>query len=556
MSKYIPQIVPVPAKKPTDPWVVGKKAGWKITDASTLTGDQVVTVDVVIIGTGAGGGVTAEMLTAAGLKVALIEEGPLKSSTDFNMKESEAYPQMYQEALGRKSVDGGVGIMQGRTVGGGTTINWATSLRTPAPVLEYWQRRFGLSELTSARMDPWFKAVETRLGIQPWKGVPNANNQILSNGLSRLGYSWGILSPNVRGCADLGYCGLGCPINAKQSMLVTTLPTAMALGARLYTRLRAQKYVFNAAKTKVESLECDALDAAGLRPSGRKVIFKARHFVQAASAINGPGLLMRSGAPDPHGTLGKRTFVHPSAAVSGIYDTQVKAYQGLPQSVYSDHFLYENAITGPLGYKLEVAPLHPVLVASSVSAIGEGHADVMRNFANYGTVISFCRDGFHPDAPGGSIQLRADGSPILDYPLTATVFEALKRAIKVQVEVQFAAGATRVFTGHQQSKPGGYTSNAEAQAAVDAFNFAPGLLRMQSAHQMGGCGMSADPREGVVNGDGRHHQISNLSVHDASVFPTSLGANPQETIFALTARMTSKLALDIFRVRNCALTQV
>ncbi|CAN7149595.1 GMC family oxidoreductase N-terminal domain-containing protein [Rhizobacter sp. LjRoot28] len=553
MSTRIPQIVPVPSKKPVDPWVVGKRAGWKITDASTLAADQTITVDVVIIGTGAGGGITAEMLAASGLKVALIEEGPLKSSTDFNMKESEAYPAMYQEALGRRTLDGGVGILQGRTVGGGTTINWATSIRTPAPVLEYWQRRYGLSELTAARMDPWFRAVETRLGIQPWGGVPNANNAILSNGMSRLGYSWGILSPNVKGCANLGYCGLGCPINAKQSMLVTTLPTALALGARLYTRLRAQNYVFNAARDRVESLVCDALDPSGLRPSGRKVTFKAKHFVQAASAINGPGLLLRSAAPDPHGTLGKRTFVHPSAAVSGIFPTPVKAYEGLPQSVYSDHFLYRDAITGPLGFKLEVAPLHPVLVASSVAAIGEGHADVMRNFANYGTVISFARDGFHPDAPGGSVQLRADGSPILDYPLTPTVFEALRRAMKVQVDVQFAAGATRVFTGHQQSKPGGYTSNAELQAAIDGFNFAPGLLRMQSAHQMGGCGMSADPTQGVVNGDGRHHQLKNLSVHDASVFPTSLGANPQETIFALSARMTAKLALDIFRISNCTL---
>ena len=177
----------------------------------------------------------------------------------------------------------------------------------------------------------------------------------------------------------------------------------------------------------------------------------------------------------------------------------------------------------------------------------------MRNYANYGTVISFVRDGFHPDAPGGSIQLRSDGSPILDYPLTPTIFEGLRRALKVQTDVVFAAGATRVFTGHQQSKPGGYTSREELQAAIDGFPLTSGLLRMQSAHQMGGCGMSVDPAMGVVNGDGRHHQVKNLSVHDSSLFPTSLGANPQETIFALSARMTTKLALDIFK-KNCALT--
>ncbi|MEY4560889.1 MAG: hypothetical protein RLZZ618_166 [Pseudomonadota bacterium] len=556
MSITIPQIVPVPTKKPTDPWVVGKRAGWKIVDASKLTANQTITTDVVIIGTGAGGGITAEMLTASGIKVALIEEGPLKSSSDFNMKESEAYPAMYQENLGRRTVDGGVGILQGRTVGGGTTVNWATCIRTPAPVLEHWQRRFGLADLTSSRMAPWFQAVEKRLGIAPWGGVPNANNQILSNGLSKLGYSWGTLSPNVRGCANLGYCGLGCPINAKQSMLVTTLPTAMSLGASLHTRLRAQTYVFNAAKTKIESLICDVLDASGLRPTGKTVTFKAKHFVQAASAINGPALLLRSGAPDPHATLGKRTFLHPSPAVSGIYAQQVKAYEGLPQSVYSDHFLDNVPLTGTPGYKLEVAPLHPVLVGNSVSATGEGHADVMRNFSNYGTVIAFVRDGFSPDSVGGTAVLRADGSPGLDYPLSPAVLDALKRSVKTMVQVQFAAGATRVFTGHQLSNPAGYTSNAEAQAAIDSWAFTSGTIRLNSAHQMGGCGMAADPKLGVTNQDGRHHQLTNLSIHDSSLFPTALGVNPQETIFALTARMTAKLALDIFRVKNCALKSV
>jgi choline dehydrogenase-like flavoprotein len=550
----IPQIIPIPRSKPTDPWVVGKRAGWKMYDASSFTADRSVTVDVVIIGTGAGGGTTAEMLAASGLKVALIEEGPLKSSSDFNMKESEAYPQLYQEGLARRTLDGGVGILQGRNVGGGTTVNWATSFRTPPQVLEYWQRMYGLTDYTKAKMDPWFAAVEKRLSIKPWSGPINANNGILSQGLSRLGLSWGLISPNVKGCANLGYCGLGCPINAKQSMLVTTLPTALALGAQLYSRLRAQNFVFNSAKTAITSLVCDVLDPAGLKPSGRKVTFKAKHFVLAASAINGPSLLLRSGAPDPYATLGKRTFLHPSASVGGVFDREIKAWDGLPQSVYSDHYLDNTPLTGAPGWKLEVAPLNPVLVAISPQFFGDAHADVMRNYNKYGTVISFVRDGFNPDAPGGTVQLRADGSPGLDYPLTTTVLETIRKAIKSKGEVQFAAGAKRVFIGHIDANPLGYTTNAEFQAATDALPMVTGRVRLNSAHQMGGCAMSADPTKGVVNPNGRHHQVTNLSVHDSSVFPTSLGLNPQETIFAMSARNTARLALDIFRVNNCALT--
>lgn len=552
----IPQVIPIPTQKPIDPWVVGKRAGWKIVDASTLAADQTVTADVVIIGTGAGGGVTAEMLAASGLKVVLVEEGPLKSSSDFNMKESEAYPALYQENLARRTLDGGVGILQGRNVGGGTTVNWATSFRTPAQVLEYWQRVYGLTDYTQARMAPWFDAVERRLSIKPWTGPINANNGVLSSGLSRLGMSWGIISPNVKGCANLGYCGLGCPINAKQSMLVTTLPTALALGARLYTRLRAQNFTFNSAKTAVTSLVCDALDPSGLRPSGRKVTLKARHYVLAGSAINGPSLLIRSGAPDPYATLGKRTFLHPSASVGGLFDREIKPWDGLPQSVYSDHYLDNTPLTGAPGWKLEVAPLNPVLVAVSPTYFGESHANLMRNYHKYGVVISFVRDGFNADSTGGTVRLRADGSPGLDYPLSTTILETIRKAIKAKGEIQFAAGATRAYIGHVDADPAGYATNAAFQAAADALPMVTGRVRLNSAHQMGGCGMSADASKGVVNPNGRHHQLTNLSVHDASVFPTSLGLNPQETIFAMAARNTARLAFDIYGVRGCQLSSV
>ena len=124
--------------------------------------------------------------------------------------------------------------------------------------------------------------------------------------------------------------------------------------------------------------------------------------MQATSAINGPALLMRSGAPDPHGTLGKRTFLHPSASVGGLYERDIAAYAGLPQSIYSDHYLDNVPLTGTPGWKLEVAPLHPVLVAGGPTYFGEQHATLMKNFNKYGVTISFVRDGFNADSVGGT----------------------------------------------------------------------------------------------------------------------------------------------------------
>ncbi len=84
--------------------------------------------------------------------------------------------------------------------------------------------------------------MEERLNITKWDTSPNENNSILQRGAEKLGYSWGVISRNVMGCEDLGYCGMGCPINAKQSMLVTTIPFALDKGARLFSRCRAQRF--------------------------------------------------------------------------------------------------------------------------------------------------------------------------------------------------------------------------------------------------------------------------------------------------------------------------
>ena len=139
-----------------DPVAAGIASGWDVIDASRLDHDMTLESDVVIVGTGAGGGTAAEILADAGLRVVLLEEGPLKSSRDFRMLESDAYPQLYQESAARKTKDRAINILQGRCVGGGTTVNWTSSFRTPPATLAYWQREFGLTDFTVEAMAPWF----------------------------------------------------------------------------------------------------------------------------------------------------------------------------------------------------------------------------------------------------------------------------------------------------------------------------------------------------------------------------------------------------------------
>src|SRR3954469_7300014 len=122
-----------------DPIREGLARGWRVSGGPHGQPPRRMVCDVAIIGSGAGAGVTAELLSRAGLQVVLVEEGPLRSSTDFRQRESEAYPTLYQESAARKTRDKAITILQGRCVGGSTTVNWTSSFRTPVSTLEYWR---------------------------------------------------------------------------------------------------------------------------------------------------------------------------------------------------------------------------------------------------------------------------------------------------------------------------------------------------------------------------------------------------------------------------------
>jgi len=516
----------------------GLASGWRVHDAVRLDADLKLDTDVVIVGTGAGGGTAAEILAKSGLRVVMIEEGPLRSSSDFHMLEAQAYPQLYQESAGRKTKDKGINILQGRCVGGSTTVNWTSSFRTPPATLEYWQRNFGLSGLTEAELAPWFEMMERRLDIATWTTAPNANNDALRRGAERLGIATGTMRRNVTGCWNLGYCGLGCPTQAKQSMLVTTIPAALSQGGVLVTRARAQQLTIE--KDAVRGLECVALDESGLRPGPHKVVVTARHCVLAAGAIGSPALLLRSQGPDPHKRIGRRTFLHPTCVSAAVMPERVDGYAGAPQSVYSDHFLETGPIDGPVGYKLEVPPLHPLLMATTLQGFGAFHARLMQQMPYTQAIIALMRDGFHELSPGGTVELKSDGSPLLDYPLNDFLWDGMRRALSSMAQIQFEAGAKAVVPVHEQA--GIYSSWAQAQEAIQRLPMELLKTRVVSAHVMGGCAMGSDPKTSVVNADGRHHHLENLSVLDGSVFPTSVGANPQLSIYGLAARNASRLA--------------
>ena len=155
-----------------DPVAVGVASFWKYENASEITKDKTYECDVVVVGSGAGGGTSAELLAAAGFKVIIIEEGPLKYTQHFKMNEAEAYSDLYQESMTRQTKDGGIHILQGRSVGGSTTVNWTSSFKTPDVTLSHWKKKYNLEKASPSDLKEDFKPLNKNLVSKSGKCHP------------------------------------------------------------------------------------------------------------------------------------------------------------------------------------------------------------------------------------------------------------------------------------------------------------------------------------------------------------------------------------------------
>ena len=512
-----------------------------VIEAQTLTEDLEIGCDVCIIGSGPGGAVAAAVLQKAGLRVVVLEEGGYFTQARFRQREDEAYPALYQDGGQRATKDLAITVLQGKAVGGGSVVNWTTCFRTPDDVVEIWRAKHAVGSIDAAALRPHFEEMERRLSVAPIPlDLVNPNNRTLYDGCQKLGISVELVRRNVLGCANTGSCGHGCPIDAKQSMLVTCVPDAIRDGATVVSRCRAERLVLEG--SRVLAVTARALDAFGLAPTGVGITVRPRTVLLCGGAINSPALLLRSGAPDPAAVLGGRTFLHPVIISSGFFSEAINGFSGAPQAVASHAFAHRGE---EVGYFLEAGPIHPMLAATAFPGFGVDHAEQMRKLPHAAGHLAITIDGHHDDVSGGRVSVLASGVPVLDYPIVERQWRAFADAQKNLARIQFAAGATEVRTVHD---PSIVLRSERDIALLDEAPWAPNRVGVFSAHQMGGCGMSDDPKRGVVRSeDLRHHQLANLHVVDGSVFPTSLGVNPQLSIYGLAHLISTRLASSLPR---------
>lgn len=505
-----------------------------------LQQDQELQCDVCIVGSGAGGAVLAAKLSKRGLNVIVLEEGGWFTKADFDLEESTAYPMLYQDRAARATADQAITVLQGRTVGGSTTVNWTTCFRTPDRVLEHWAAQHGVSGLSPAILRPHFEEVEARLGIEAWpERIANANNRVLLEGCNKLGWEAQATKRNVRECGNTGYCGLGCPIDAKQAMGITYIEDALAAGAQIYADTRALRLVMR--EGRVAGVEAQVLERDTSRPTGVQIRVRAKAFVSSAGAINGPALLLRSDL-NRNGRVGLRTYLHPVVALPAYYAEPIEGFYGAPQSISSHEFI-ERA-SGQMGFFMEAAPLQPVLAVGGSMLVGPAQHEMMRKLPHMGVLIALAVDGFLPGDEGGSVSLRGDGRVRIDYPVGEAMQECFRAAHIAMARIELAAGAEVVQSTHNTAIK--VRKEAEIEALSDA-SYGAQEHPIFTAHQMGGCAMGSDPVTSVVNPEFRHHDVPNLFVVDGSVFPTSLGVNPSETIYALASYASGLIAKELER---------
>jgi choline dehydrogenase-like flavoprotein len=487
--------------------------------------DVLLKPDVCVVGSGPGGAMVASRLSRAGAKVVVLEEGGYHTKADFDMQEATAYPRLYQDRGNRATADLAIQVLQGRAVGGGTVVNWTTSYRTPDHVLEHWRRTDGLA-LTAQMLRPHFEEVERRLGIEKVDPADtNPNNRAIYDGCRKLGWQVDTTNRNVRQCLRTGYCGMGCPVDAKQTATLTYLADAVAAGADVYANCRVEKIEWQG--KRASGVVGSFLAPGTQQATGRTARVEARVVVVSGGAINSPVILLRSGLEQ--GPVGRKTWLHPVVAMGAFYDQRIEGFYGAPQSVASHHFAHRD---GGAGFFIEAAPVHPMLSSIAMPGFGALLRSNMALLPHVCATIALMIDGFHPEENGGTVTARDGGGPKLDYPFTERMYECFRAAMKAVARIHLANGAREIVSFHSDPVR---IVNEKDLARLDAAPLGPNRLAVFTAHQMGGCRMGRDPSRSVVNPQLRHHVVENLFVIDGSVFPTSLGVNPMESIYAVAS---------------------
>jgi choline dehydrogenase-like flavoprotein len=470
--------------------------------------------DVVVVGSGAGGGVVAGELAERGRSVLLLECGPHLTAADFSRWEAKATHDLFwpmRFALIDGGAGGAVALLGGRCVGGSTTINTKVALRGHARDLAKWHAASGLTGAGGAPfgpkdLEPHYDRVEARLGVRERNDWPRSVRTV-APAFRELGAELESVRSYTDGnCMRCGSCLQGCPTNAGKSTLNTYIHDAWAAGQlELRAGMRVERVV-------IEDGEASGVEYTDGR--GELTRVDAGVVVVAGGTLNTPQLLLRSGLPDSPSSrlVGRNLGFHPARLVYGLFDEPQDTHMVYPITAHA--MAHQHDEDG--GFVVEATTIQdPIAFATTLEdengpLWGEPLAEAVRQFRRWIGVLVMAND-----ENNGSVALDENGGEAFAAAFNSREQQRIDDALDFSRAVLTTAGATSVrWTG------------------------------LFTTHVQGTCRMGSDPARSVVDADAQSWDVRRLYVGDGSLVPHTLSVNPSLTIMALASRLAGHLHED------------
>ena len=488
--------------------------------------------DIVIVGSGAGGGTVAQELgelARSGRRVLVIEQGPRLGDHEFTGDELDMASSLYEDGGGFFTADGAMTLAFGRVLGGSTMVYTGTSLIAPERVIRRWHVP-GLDHADVERRSRKFMAQNNVHLLEP--DFINDNNRLFVEGARKAGLHAEQFPLNLRGCLGASLCNLGCPNLAKQGTARVQLPNAERDGVEVVTRAEALRVEERSVVVRVSERAPGAKGAPSEWEPGDYHV-RASIVVLAGGSIGTSALILRSPIARALSHVGTNFTCHPAHILVGEHDAEITNDVGHPKSFFVDRAEEE-------GYVLETCMYFPFTTAKNLTGFGEPHSRLMRAFSRLQMILVLACD---KAVSGNRIAIDAAGRPVVHYAFTPDTVRSLVRATRASARIFFAAGARRVHAPTADPPLIERADEARIDELIDERNFATGRVSVSAAHLMGGCGMG-HPHDSVTDSRGRVHGIPWLRVADSSLFPDSLEINPYLTVMALADRVAETIRQD------------
>jgi choline dehydrogenase-like flavoprotein len=457
--------------------------------------------DVVVIGSGAGGAVTAAMLAAGGRDVTVVEEGPWvdpETVEPFSLEEMAAkYRHRPAAALGTPAI----AYAEGRCVGGSTEINSGLYHRLPSRLAESWRDEYRIDDFDPDVLDAYAQRIEDDLAVSRLPGAPPPSSALLERGATKLGWR------SVEYSRVFRYDTAGRGV--KQTMSRTLLPQAVHAGARVIPNCRVHRLLRK--KGRVVSVSCRrAVDG-----HVEDLTIRAEDVFVCGGAIQTPAILHRSGI---RGGIGTGLKVHPMIKIAARFPHPVD-HGGVPMQVVTE-FGPNLSIGGSASRRGQVA-----------MALAEASDDIEDALADWERV-SIYYAAIRADGSGRVIGVPGLRSPIVTYRLTEGDMSRLARGLVHLGEVLLASGATELYPSVADGPV--VRRHEELGAWWDAVTRS--RVSLMTVHLTSSVRMGEDRARTGADSFGRVWGYENLRINDASLVPDAPGVNPQGTIMAIAAR--------------------